>query len=294
MIHLGMLLLGLGLSWLWRAQVRIDSRSTWSQRWQWAWIHFLVPPLFLVMTALALAWMGPWGQMAGTGGWFCYGCALALLVLAAGVALQWVWEYGRSCRRTRLQALTELNLQGSEGSPSPAYVLDLEAPFAAQVGVWRSRLVVSRGLLQQLDQEHLQAVLAHEEAHRYYRDTLWMFGLGWLRRLTQWLPHTEALWQELLTLRELRADRWAAQRVDPLVLGEALLQVVGYGVIEPSTAGWVGFALEMQPDFGQRLQERIDALLQETPEEPSPSLRMGGWAWFGLALLPLLVIPFHV
>ncbi|MGQ9836513.1 MAG: M56 family metallopeptidase [Cyanobacteriota bacterium] len=291
MTHLGMLLFGLGLSWLWRAQVRIDSQGTWSQRWQSAWVNFVLPPLFLVMTALALAWMGPWGQMAGTGGWFCYGCALALLVLAVGVALHWAWEYGRSCRRTRLQALTELELQ--EPKRSTAYVLDLEAPFAAQVGVWRSRLVVSRGLLQQLDQEHLQAVLAHEEAHRYYRDTLWMFGLGWLRRLTPWLPQTEALWQELLMLRELRADRWAAQRVDPLVLGEALLQVVGYGIVEPLTPGWVGFALEMQPNSGRRLQERIDALLQETREEPLPRLTIGGWAWLGLALLPLMAIPFH-
>ncbi|MEN9203482.1 MAG: M56 family metallopeptidase [Thermostichus sp. DG_1_6_bins_120] len=288
MTHLGILLLGFGLSWLWRAQVRIDARGTWSERWQWAWIHFLVPPLFLGMTALALAWMGPKGQMAGTGGWFCYGCALALLVLAVGVALQWAWEYGRSCRRTRQQALAQVEVQGS-----PAYVLDLEAPFAAQVGVWDPQLVVSRGLLQQLDQDHLQAVLAHEEAHCYYRDTLWMFGVGWLRRLTGWLPQTEALWQELLILRELRADRWAAQRVDPLLLGEALLQVVGYGVVPPSTVRWVGFALEMQPDIGQRLQERIEALLQEPLAEPLPAFSMGGWAWLSLALLPLLVIPFH-
>ncbi|MEN9226003.1 MAG: M56 family metallopeptidase [Thermostichus sp. HHBFW_bins_43] len=291
MIHLAMLLSGLGLSWLWRAQVRLDSGGAWAQRWQRAWLHFLLPPLFLTMTALALAWMGPWGQMAGRGGWFCYGCALLLLALAVGVAVHWAWEYWRSCRRTCQQALAQIEVQGSL-----AYVLDLEAPFAAQVGVWRPRLVVSRGLLQQLDGEHLQAVLAHEEAHRHYRDTLWMFGLGWLRRLTCWLPNTDALWQELLTLRELRADRWAAQRVDPLVLGEALLQVVGYGVLEQPAAGWVGFALEAQVESGQRLRERIDALLQqETTElaEPSPRFSIQGWAGLGLALLPLLAIPFH-
>ncbi len=292
MIHWGMFLLGLGLSWLWRLQVRLDKGGGWSQRWQRAWIHFLLPPLLLLTTALALAWMGPWGQMAGTGGWFCYGCALLLLALAVGIALHWIWEYWRSCRRTHLQALNQVNLYGSL-----AYVLDLEVPFAAQVGVWDSHLVVSRGLLQQLDAEHLQAVLAHEEAHRLFRDTLWVFGLGWLRRLTCWLPNTEALWQELLTLRELRADRWAAQRVDPLVLGEALLQVVGYGVVEQPTAGWVGFALEIQVESGQRLRERIDALLQQGESEPIellPHLSIRGWAWLGLPLLPLLAIPFHV
>ncbi len=291
MSHLGMLLLGLGLSWLWRAQVRLDKAGLWAQRWQWAWIHFLLPPLFLLMTALALAWMGPWGQMAGAGGWFCYGCALLVLALAAGVALHWIWEYWRACRRARLRALAQVNLYGSS-----AYVLNLEIPFAAQVGVWKPQLVVSRGLLEQLDEEHLRAVLAHEEAHRHYRDTLWMFAVGWLRRLSAWLPNTELLWQELLTLRELRADRWAAQRVDPLVLGEALVQVVGYGMAQQPAAAWVGFALEMGSTGGGRLQERIDALLQQEesgPVAPSSHLSLQGWAWLGLALLPLLAIPFH-
>jgi Zn-dependent protease with chaperone function len=117
--------------------------------------------------------------------------------------------------------------------------LNLEIPFAAQVGVWKPQLVVCRGLLEQLDEEHLRAVLAHEEAHRHYGDTLWMFAVGWLRHLSGWLPNTEVLWQELLTLRELRADRWAAQRVDPLVLGEALVQVVGYGMAQQPAAAWV-------------------------------------------------------
>ncbi len=289
MSHLGMLLLGLGLSWLWRAQVRLDRGGSWAQRWQWAWIHFLLPPLFLLTTAFALAWMGPWGQMAGSGGWFCYGCALLVLAVAGGVALHWAWEFWRSCRRAHLQALAQVDLYGS-----PAYVLDLEIPFAAQVGVWKPQLVVSRGLLEQLDEEHLQAVLAHEEAHRHYRDTVWMFAAGWLRRLSSWLPNTEVLWQELLTLRELRADRWAAQRVDPLVLGEALLQVVGYGVRGQPSNAWVGFALEMGSTLGGRLQERIEALLQaEGSEVSGPSPFPGSWAWLGLALLPLLAIPFH-
>jgi len=292
MSHLGMLLLGLGLSCLWRAQVRLDRSGGWGRRWQRAWIHFLLPPLLLLTTALALAWMGPWGQMAGVGGWFCYGCALLLLAVAGGVALHWIWEYWRSYRRAHLQALAQVDLHGS-----PAYVLDLEIPFAAQVGVWNAQLVVSRGLLEQLDDEHLRAVIAHEEAHRHYRDTLWMFGVGWLRRLTGWLPNTEALWQELLTLRELRADRWAAQRVDPLLLGEALLQVVGYGVVEQPAAAWVGFAMAVSSDSGQRLQERIDALLQQAesgPVDPPPHFSLiRGWAWLGLSLLPLLAIPFH-
>jgi Zn-dependent protease with chaperone function len=143
---------------------------------------------------------------------------------------------------------------------------------------------VSQGLCQLLDAEHLQAVLLHEQAHSYYRDTFWGFWLGWLRRLTAWLPHTEALWQELLFLRELRADHWAAQQSDPLLLAEALLSVVSMPV-----APELGTALKPEA-VNQRLAQRIEALLQ--PPEDTPIDR---WRWVNLAwvLLPLLVIPFH-
>lgn len=252
----------------------------------------LAAPAAVADHCFGLGLDGAVGTNGRGGGWFCYGCALLLLAVAGGVALHWIWEYWRSYRRAHLQALAQVDLHGS-----PAYVLDLEIPFAAQVGVWNAQLVVSRGLLEQLDDEHLRAVIAHEEAHRHYRDTLWMFGVGWLRRLTGWLPNTEALWQELLTLRELRADRWAAQRVDPLLLGEALLQVVGYGVVEQPAAAWVGFAMTVSSDPRQRLQERIDALLRQAesgPVAPPPHFSLiRGWAWLGLALLPLLAIPFH-
>jgi Zn-dependent protease with chaperone function len=50
--------------------------------------------------------------------------------------------------------------------------------------------------------------LAHEQAHAHYRDTFWFF---WLNVLTSWLPHTEALWQEILFLREIRADEKAKE-----------------------------------------------------------------------------------
>ncbi len=42
-----------------------------------------------------------------------------------------------------------------------------------------------------------------------HRDTFWFFWLGWLGRIVPFLPNTEILWQELLTLREIRAAPWA-------------------------------------------------------------------------------------
>ena len=140
-------------------------------------------------------------------------------------------------------------------------------------------------MLQSLDPAHLKVVLVHEQGHLHYRDTFWFFWLGWLRRLTSWLPQTESLWQELLILRELRADRWAAQHVDRLLLAEALLSVVSAPQIQPENV----CALFSSAVVRNRLNERINALLEP---ELSSNLEGRSW-WLLLVLLPLIVILFH-
>ena len=103
--------------------------------------------------------------------------------------------------------------------------LESDTPFAAQVGFWRSRVVVSKGWLNGLTETEQVATLYHEQAHTHYQDPFCFWLLGILRRLTFWLPHTEQLWQELLLLREIRADRWAAQANDPLLLAELVVKL---------------------------------------------------------------------
>jgi hypothetical protein len=90
-----------------------------------------------------------------------------------------------------------------------------------------------------------------------------------------------------LLLREIRADRWAAQQVDPLLLAESLLWVVR-APVEHSEGCWVAFSC---PAVRNRLEERIDALLDELLDVP----QVKAWHFVPLvlALLPLAVIPFH-
>jgi Zn-dependent protease with chaperone function len=167
-----------------------------------------------------------------------------------------------------------------------ARILETELPYSAQIGFWCSELVISTGLVASLDREHLNAVIAHEQAHLYYHDTFWFFWLGWVRSCTFWLPNTEALWQELLLLRELRADRRAAEKVDFLLLAESLLIV--------AKAPWdspVWCANFNHLAIGDRLNERIDALLEET--KPLPVGRWQNWSWVWSIFLPLLTIFLH-
>jgi Zn-dependent protease with chaperone function len=284
-MHLLMLLLGVGLACSLRL-VWSEAGGRWHDRWQRSLERFVFPPLLLLMITIAIVWMGPNGTMLHWHeGWISYGLAIvflavALLVMGRSLLAAWI-----SLRQIR--TYPECEVAGHSYR-----LLDSSFPFIARIGFWRSELVISRGLLEMFGSAHLQAVLVHEQAHAHYYDTVCFLGLGWLRRLTAWLPQTEALWQELLLLRELRADRWAAQQVDPLLLAEALLTIVRapLAISERSPEyGWAAFSSAVAQT---RLQARIEAILAE-PEPNQPTNQWHPWFWLLLSGLPLLLVPFH-
>jgi Zn-dependent protease with chaperone function len=270
------LILAFGVRCLW-----FDSSDRAGHRWQKVLGLFLFSPLLLLTTAIAILCMGPRGQMVRWWeGWGSYLLAIGFLSGALIWVVKLALEGRRSLQKIRTYPKTEL-------CGETAHIVPDSTPFVAQIGFWSPELVMSQGLLETLDAEHLESVLVHEQGHSYYHDTFWFFWLGGLRRLTCWLPQTEALWQELLILRELRADRWAAQTVDPLLLAEALLWVVSAPQIQPE-----GFCASFSSAVVKnRLNERIDALLKPSEEVSSEEPR--SWLWLLWVSLPLLAVPFH-
>jgi len=291
-MHLSLILLTIGviacIRWFWSRQIplRFVAASARFNQWQSSLLALVFPPLLLLTTAIAVLYMGTQGQMWGLPvGWIGYSLAAGFLSYAVITFLWVAVQAGRSVHHLQIHCQQPL------GNGITGRVFAHSTPFAAQVGFWRSELVVSQGLLDCLSSEQLEAVLTHEQAHAHYRDTFWFFWLGWLRQITLWLPHTTALWQELLLLRELRADRWAAQRVDPLLLAESLLLVVQAPLIDADICAAFG----ADPTL-DRLEERIDALLTEVDTveveaiEQSPQLiRLG----LLLTLIPFLTVLFH-
>jgi Zn-dependent protease with chaperone function len=258
----------------WRSEVWVD-------RWQRTLGLFLFSPLLLLMTAVAMLCMGTKGQMFGLPvGWIGYCLSIGFLSGAGSLLLWRGWQGWRSLRQ--VQTYPQFNHQGTVGR-----ILDTSSLFAAQVGFWQPELVASRGLLAALTPDQISAVLTHEQAHSYYRDTFWFFGLGWLRQLSIWLPNTEALWQELLLLRELRADQWAAERVDALLVAESLLLVV-QAPLQDSENYCAAFGANCPPN---RLEERIEALI-EAPVATEETERLP-WVWLILAFIPMLTVVLH-
>ena len=260
-------------------QASFDTQG-WLKRWYRALFLFLFPALLLLTTAMTILYMGCHGKMLGIKAGFL-GCIISgsLILFACSCLLKLVYQSVRAIAQLQNYPLSKVG-------QTNARVIELDLPYSAQIGFWRSQLVMSQGLITTLDPEHLNAVIAHEQAHVQYRDTFWFFWLGWIRSFSFWLPNTEALWHELLLLRELRADRKASESVDFLLLAESLLAVAKAPL--NSLVGCVGFN---DAQIGDRLNERIDSLLD--PTESIPNSKWHNWIWLCLLLLPLLTIPLH-
>ena len=283
-MHLMILILAVGVAWLLRALVpALSPESEFS--WQKSLFFFVFPPILLLMTALAVFSMGYQGMMFGLkASWLSYSLAIAFLLWSLGLGLYRLGQATRSIQRIQHypQGFTQ---------NQPTRILDIPFPYSAQIGLWNPELVISQGLLDSLDEEHLQAVLAHENAHYYYRDTFWFFCLGWLREISFWLPQTEQLWQELLFMREVRADKKAAQQVDPLLLAESLMLVaknMQEVTIFPNFEA-ICAAFNHQDN---RLVSRINYLI-EPPDTLLIENNFLNWVLLGLAFVPLILIPLH-
>ncbi|MBG1269010.1 M56 family metallopeptidase [Nostoc sp. WHI] len=279
-MHFIMILITLTIAWCLRASWR-KPQGSWSLRWRRSLFLFLFPPLLIFMTAIALLFMSPQGQMGGMyTGSISYLLALIYLAFVAISCIKLAFQGWQSVESARNCLLVDVG-------DRRARLLQTGALFAGQIGFWQPELVVSQGLVQTLSPVHLESVLAHEQGHHYYRDTFWFFWLGWVRFCTAWLPNTEPLWEELLVLRELRADGYAALQVDPLVLAESLLLVVSSSpVLSEICCAALGSS-----SAGERLEQRIEALL--APPEPTPEAQLQSWHGFLLAFLPLVAVIFH-
>jgi Zn-dependent protease with chaperone function len=288
------------LAWLLRYGWRSphDYQPNLQERWQKALVRFVLSPLLVFVNAIAILSMGSAGQMMGVPvGKVSYAIAGIFLLYCGGRILQLILTGWQSLKRLENLAIAHSDHDIAPSISADAKLIDINLPFAAQLGFWRSRLFVSTGLLNTLDASHLEAVLCHERAHAHYHDTFWFFWLGCCRQIMPWLPNTQALWEELLLLRELRADLWAAQYADSLLLAESLVVMV-QNRIAPEFASEFTSKFTFTAAFGEnqnncvsRLEERINFLL--TTSESLPKFSWRSFLWLGFALMPLIAMPLH-
>lgn len=183
-------------------------------------------------------------------------------------------------RRFRRGLVTSL-----PGDP-PVLVLDDDFPLLAVTGVFRPRLIISRGILRSLSPDQLDVALQHECAHRASRDN---FKRLLLLLAPGWLPFSHgsaAIERAWARLSEWAADDQAiagdAQR--SVALAEALIRVSRMGAA-PRISPLFNSLVSEDRDFSARVERLLDSL--PPPERRTLKARdlFGGAAILAAGLL---------
>lgn len=186
-------------------------------------------------------------SLAVTGGGVHPWVAGAVLVVTGVVAARLLLSghrVGTSLRSVRRHHREQLDLlAGYTAGPTPSAggvgrvsVLETERPLAYCVpGVATSRVVVSRGAVDRLAREELDAVLGHERAHLRARHDLVLEAFSVLHRAFPRVVSSAAALREVRILVEVDADRTGARLHGPRPLARALV-ALATGHADPAVA----------------------------------------------------------
>lgn len=156
----------------------------------------------------------------------------------------------------RIRAMSEV-----AGLRRPPEIWFLPQRFAGvfAVGTRRPRILISEELLEELDPDELDCILAHEVAHVEAHDIELVFLAGVLRDAVAWNPLAHLAFRRLVVDRELEADRRAAAFTgDPLALASGLLKVCSSMGSRRSVVQQAAVAL-FKP--GSRIKRRVRGIL---------------------------------
>ncbi|MGH2697318.1 MAG: M56 family metallopeptidase [Actinomycetota bacterium] len=160
--------------------------------------------------------------------------------LVAGILLavlvgRFVWSLLLGARTTRRARVTAGEPRWRLAGGEPVYVVPVDHPEAYSLGWIRGQTVVSRGLLDALDEDELQAVLLHEEAHLKGRHHLLLVLARAIRRSLSPLPATRAALDLLERAIEESADDYAAGRLgSPAAVASGLSKAALAGIRGPA------------------------------------------------------------
>ena len=221
---------------------------------------------------------------------------LRLLALAAGVVLFlllcWILVAAfatvlRARRRQRM--LLSLLAHGDPKVPG-ALVVDHPSATAYCVPGLRSKIVISAGALDLLDQAELAAVLAHERAHLRERHDLVLLPFTALLRAFRWSAVAREAHAAVALLVEMLADDRALRHRPARELATALLRVGAAGGVQAPNGALP--AADWAAD-GQ-VAARVSRLLRPTPRLPVAAVALIAVVAAATVAIPaaFLTLPF--
>lgn len=158
------------------------------------------------------------------------------------------------------------------GGPAGSVIVGGADVAMGVVGFLRPRVLVSAGALLRLNDDELEAALAHERAHIARRHRYWQSYGSACAAISRLIPGTRTALDELVFHLERDADRSAlADHVDRRALAAALRK---------ATKGEKNLALALG---GSRLEDRVQEILSDAPARRT-------LLWPGLAALLVALV----
>ena len=160
--------------------------------------------------------------------------------------------------------------------PPRIFLRASDAPLALVCGLRRPTLVLSTWMIEQLDSQELESVLAHELGHLSRRD----YPLAWIASVLRdaffYLPSSRCVFRQLQHDKELACDDLAVSVTGrPLALASALAKVWQQSLAVPMLAA--GQALvEPATPIEQRIRRLLDPTASARPSPAPTSARFGG------------------
>lgn len=280
---------------------KVPSLRSWNG-WFWGLVGAVtILELALLWVGIALAsrtvpcfWAGSemfgweYCTAAGTGVWMYVVplvvtvVILASLIVGVAVAARTILETHRRVRpilaRTRTARTEVQNMVREVGSDPPEVLeVDLDEPVCFVHGLVRPAIVISSGLVDELDNRQLRAVLTHELRHVQVRDPLKVVAARGLSAAAFPFPILRDLVDHILLQCELNADEVAAASAGPRTIAETLTQVMFHPRYAVDTA------------FGA--PETARARIARLAGHPAPSLNVsrGGLATSFVSLIAVVV-----
>ena len=226
--------------------------------------------------------------------------ALGAVVLVVASAARATRTWRRAALRARVwtSAAVPLSIPSCEAA---ACRLDSPEPMMALVGLFRPRLIVTRGLLEVLTPEEIGAGAAHEAAHGRTRDNLARLAMRAAPDLLHWTRAARRLEQRWAAAAEYRADAATAiagSRATRLALASALVKAARLMPVMPPVEEPIS-TLVGGGEIAVRVQRLIDDAEVEVavPARRSHARTIVAAAIAGVALsaayLPLLQAVHH-
>lgn len=252
----------------------------------------LMRALFATLAAVSLLAMLPGTSPFNALADWCWNTTLPLVASHVGVSgalivqaamilpliLLSSWALTRAAQIAQSHRSVRRTLSnGSLGSgPSGSVIVGGAHVIVAAAGLFRPEVVLSAGAIMRLDDEELNAGIAHEHGHIARRHRWWLAFAEVCRSVARLIPGTNHAMKQFRFHLERDADQWAVARTrDPLALASAICKT--------GSASLGGAALALN---GTGAEDRVDELLA-----PRSEGRMSAFAQkMGATLAMMLIV----